>query len=669
VAGQPRLAGAQAASTEHQTPLIPVACRCGKKLRVKAELAGKRVKCPACGQALTVPADQLAAAQSDDVLDLGALAGVEEAAATTLGAPLSHANKKGQPANTRLIVGLSGGVGAAVLVLLLVLLFWPSGEDKELAKDEATPTDQSPATGETTRATAAAGRDEQPVRSRPAENIRPRTYPSFPDALTEPPAWIGPDAPFDVAKFLEAPPPDQNAAPLYLDALFEFNSELSLCFCPTGKQPEGDVKQRAETATIRGQEMYRFEEAWKKNPASVDNAAVDAWLKGYETGFEKLAAAQQRPACVFETGIGPAALLPHIQGARAVATVVKWRTRRDLARGNFERPIQGVETVLRLNRDLRPRGGDACQVFSVSIDNICCEETVPAILTTQGVTAEHCDRLLAALVKHEAEARDPFLESTRFQYVTDRIVLHDLQHHTDHSGMFDPQHMQEDSPFACLRVLSGIYSRRLAREKYAAAIPRLARQKYAAAIPQTPEEALKHPLARGWSVDGKLISDDQYAKEVDAVNRVYKALLDLAERTNLERDRACATGTMADPLRDTTVAVYLEPHDGQQTILQPSKRAEATFRGTQCLVALRRWQFDHAQPPADLATLTRSAGMETIPTDPYTDQPLLMTTIQGQPVIYSVGPDGKDDRGLQAKWNQKSTTWQGDFAFHLPPPQ
>jgi hypothetical protein len=34
---------------------ISVTCRCGKRLRVKDELAGKRVKCPACGAVLPTP--------------------------------------------------------------------------------------------------------------------------------------------------------------------------------------------------------------------------------------------------------------------------------------------------------------------------------------------------------------------------------------------------------------------------------------------------------------------------------------------------------------------------------------------------------------------------------------------------------------------------------------
>ena len=345
-----------------------------------------------------------------------------------------------------------------------------------------------------------------------------------------------------------------------------------------------------------------------------------------------------------------------------MARVVKWRSSRDLARVDFERPIQGVETVLRLSRDLRPRGVIVCQLVCVAMDNICCEEIVPVILTTAGVTAQHCDRLLAALVRHEAEARDPFLEARRFQYIMDRTVLHDLQHRV---GMFDPQYMNDglgvrsavDSPFACLSVLKSLggYGGRLAREKYGEAIPR------------TREDAVKHPLARGWSVDGKLLSDDQYAKEVDAVNRVYKSLLNLADRTSLERDRVCAAGTVANPLRDTTLAVYLEPPP-QKPLLQAFLRAEAILHGTKCLVALRRWQFEHPQPPPDLAALARSAGMAAVPTDPYTDQPLRMTTIQGRPVIYSVGPDGKDDRAQAAKWDNNRRTFRGDFVFHLQPP-
>jgi hypothetical protein len=37
---------------------ISAACACGKSVRVKDDLAGKRVKCPACGQAFVIPASK-----------------------------------------------------------------------------------------------------------------------------------------------------------------------------------------------------------------------------------------------------------------------------------------------------------------------------------------------------------------------------------------------------------------------------------------------------------------------------------------------------------------------------------------------------------------------------------------------------------------------------------
>ena len=134
-----------------------------------------------------------------------------------------------------------------------------------------------------------AGSAPAAARKLPGAAGRARAFPSFPDALTEPPAWIGPGAPFDVAKFLQAPPPERNAAPLYLDALFEFGSESSFCFGSLEEASQAETKRRMQIADQRCQEYLRFDEAWRKDPASVDLAAVDAWLGGYETGFEKLA--------------------------------------------------------------------------------------------------------------------------------------------------------------------------------------------------------------------------------------------------------------------------------------------------------------------------------------------------------------------------------------------
>lgn len=38
------------------TPSIPLDCECGRKLKIKPALAGKKIKCPECGNSLSVPA-------------------------------------------------------------------------------------------------------------------------------------------------------------------------------------------------------------------------------------------------------------------------------------------------------------------------------------------------------------------------------------------------------------------------------------------------------------------------------------------------------------------------------------------------------------------------------------------------------------------------------------
>jgi len=486
-----------------------------------------------------------------------------------------------------------------------------------------------------------------------------RGYPSFPDAMTEPPPWNDAEPPFDLAEFLQAPPDEENAAPLYLDALFEFGSDVASLFS------EEESKRRYPIVKQRDDEHRRLDDAWRNDPRSVDKAAVDAWLTQYEVGFQKLAAARRRPRCVFQTGLSFHSLLPHASTARQVARVVEWRTRRDLERGDFQRPIEGLNTVLRLSRDLRPRGEAVCQLVSTALDRICCQKIVSAILTAPAVETRHCDRLLTLLIEHEAEAIDPFLEAGRAQYIIDRKILHDLQHRT---GSLDPQYMREsfgiegnvDSFMACLIFLNelGAIGSPLAREKYGALA--------GGSRPPAGAEAPTLPLLPGAWSGGKMLADDDYIKEVDALNRVHASILALAGKPNLRRtgDFETVVAPLREPLRETTLAVFLAG-SAQGALMHAILREEATLRGTQCLIALRRWRLEHTELPKDLDTLVQAAGMPDVPIDPFSDRPLRMTVIGGEPVIYSVGADGQDDKALlECKGGRQPE----DIIFRLEPP-
>jgi hypothetical protein len=100
-----------------------------------------------------------------------------------------------------------------------------------------------------------------------------------------------------------------------------------------------------------------------------------------------------------------------------------------------------------------------------------------------------------------------------------------------------------------------------------------------------------------------------------------------------------------------------------KTSAQVQARASAGVRATECLLALKLWKSRSKQAPSDLASVVRAAGLPRVPIDPYSSQPLLMAIIDGEPVIYSVGMDGRDDGGrVDSDYDRRP----GDQTFRLP---
>lgn len=468
---------------------------------------------------------------------------------------------------------------------------------------------------------------------------------AFPDALTEPPPWNDANTPFDMAAFLKAPPSEENAAPLYLEAFCEFSSEMDLLI---PEMPEQERRQWISRSRKLYKEQERLDDAWKKDPKSVSAKEVDAWLANYDAGFEKLAAAQQRPKCIFQPGRSLHSLLPHDQVARQVAWVVEWRTRRDVQRGDLERPLQDLKMLLRLSRDLQVRGGIGAQLVAIAL-NEQCYERVGTILSAPGINVGHCDRPLALLAEHEAKAIDAFVEANRADYISCRQALHDLQHRT---GSFDPKTMKDTwgltgdvtSPLACIKLFSDLGG--LSPQKLEKMTVRL-------------QAAL---LPGAWT-GGKMLSDEDYAKEVAALNRYFASMLALAEKPNFLRTAKADASAAEALINETTLATWVNPAPWEGTLWHLIRRSEARLRGTQCLVALRRWQLEHAEPPPDLETLVKAAGMPRVPMDPYSDKPLRLGSVAGKAVIYSVGPDDQDD-GAKVEWNLVPGE-KGDFIFQL----
>ena len=245
------------------------------------------------------------------------------------------------------------------------------------------------------------------ARSR-TDNQAGSAYPRLPGTVTKAPEWLETDAPFDVAKFFAAPTRERNAAPLYLDALFEFGSTVESCF------PEGSERDRRRQAARDRSERYKeVAQLLRSDPNSVPIAKVDEVTKLYDSGFRKLAEAQRRERCVFETGIGAWPQTPHVQESRMVAWIASLRVQRAVQRGDFDAAVDDVKTVLRLAHDLQPRGDMVSDLVAAAILRVVCGNMVTAILGSPGLRAEHCDRLLEALAAHDSKSPDGYAEALR----------------------------------------------------------------------------------------------------------------------------------------------------------------------------------------------------------------------------------------------------------------
>jgi len=252
------------------------------------------------------------------------------------------------------------------------------------------------------------------------------SLPSLPGAVTRPPDWIGNTAPFDVTAFFSAPPPDENAAPLYLDTLFEFGSEVAICF------PEGPERQRrAQAAQERMKKLNEITAALRNDAREVSAESIDALLALYDEGFIKLAQAQERQRCVFQTALSYTARAPHAQDARLVGHIIALKTRREREQGSLIRATNDLSRLLRLSRDLRPRGFLIVDFVSISLDRMAIDDVVLPMLADPVLTVQHCDRIQSLLAEHESRSIDIYSEGLRAEYLASRATLHDLVLHQD----------------------------------------------------------------------------------------------------------------------------------------------------------------------------------------------------------------------------------------------
>ena len=123
--------------------------------------------------------------------------------------------------------------------------------------------------------------------------------------------------------------------------------------------------------------------------------------------------------------------LPHLDAVSRYRGIALLKLHRELEQGNLNRSLHDLSRLLRLARDLVPEGLYYADMASVSLLHAAVNEVVLPLLSQPDLTVQHCDRLLAMLVEHEARSIDMDSESLRARYLCNRATLRDLVFHQD----------------------------------------------------------------------------------------------------------------------------------------------------------------------------------------------------------------------------------------------
>ncbi len=185
---------------------IVVACRCGQRFQAIAELAGKRVSCPACGQPLEIPSTNDPSGAVGRPLDLGDFSRFEQSAAAS--APVgraggdprrisvpAYAARHAQPEASLdrwLIVAMcvAGGVVLLVLGAIILSSLWSDteGASGERPAGEAAAKNEPATAPAPPPADGAPSKTEQGPKPPAAAPQSPRTEMGAARVKPEPPA-------------------------------------------------------------------------------------------------------------------------------------------------------------------------------------------------------------------------------------------------------------------------------------------------------------------------------------------------------------------------------------------------------------------------------------------------------------------------------------------------
>lgn len=522
------------------------------------------------------------------------------------------------------------------------------------------------------------------------------------------PPWLAEGSPFDVMDFWSDVPAADNAAFLYLEALSDFFPMFNaMALTEEQRVHAEDTKKRMDRAT-------RYEIAVSHDPMTSDADARDAVLAAYADGFQKLLRSQNRSRCAFEYPMDVSATSPLAGAVRQIVRIARIRVERDIAQGDFESAITLIDALLRLSRDLRPRGGFFEKSTADALESAVFDFCLVPLMQSEDLRVADIDNAINVMKGHHVNTKklDPLLGAAKGDYVRRRWLLEQLRRK---EGFFSDPPPNSVAGVEVTTRGSSVYVVTEGRGdviEYFGLDPESQactrrRELLELLLPIADEELLTEGIRvlekcfKNYAVNdhesfkARLLSEEQFNPSLmhllkkTAQRLEAKLMAEGPPMTPEEMQTRLLRAVIAED-KVTSAEILTAALNGQlleaislgSPVMQEA-HLETNRRGMTCLLALRRWFATNNAAPVDLAEVLTEAGYEGPAVDAFSGEPLRMLTLAeetkiensfdptrtifaGETVIYSVGPDGKDDGGTVESF--PGTTMPGDTLFRLEKP-
>ncbi len=515
------------------------------------------------------------------------------------------------------------------------------------------------------------------IRAAPAQDPPTPIKPRIPDGWTELPKWAEQGLPFD-AKSYYAIEESENREPLYFEAFLEFDYREGSYFFP-GLEHQSDFQAKRDVDRTRRDRVYKFldrisdEQAhFRLSPENRQEA--EEILALYQSGFEKLDAAQERRHCFFHSEIDPFGFDVHHSVSREVAWLLGIRCLLDLDTG---RAVRNARIGLQLKRDLQRLGSDSGQMTDVAVEGICFRWMVHPVLEHKDLTNQLMNELCTVLVEHYSEQKsvDPFIEAARYEHLMFRNLLRTLE-----NGEFAASVKKRSEDYGLKNVnsvpgliiseLTMFWDYEINSTVLEDEISTLSKKNPAIAEAAEKFVEAKREMEEKRTEIEKLVNEDRsdnavlgpfllgalasmtaedYKNEIAVLDTRYRQIESASAlpfpKSTSELEILADNWTTDDAWKKTKILKWFKPK-----FVLHSIRRKSTLRTNAylCLAAAIKWQRDHeGSSPENLIDALRGIGISEIPVEPYSGAPLKMTVIDDRVVIYSVGPDGDDDHAAK----------------------